>query len=255
MTHAMLLLIIGIASLGLGVILLGVSRGPQDRRDLLARVVTSPASQVPYLLPGAPVEVTGILRCDAPLTGEISRHPCAYYDARVTREYDRRRTDADGRTYLEHHTEEVSANRQSTPFYVEDTSGRVLVRPDGAEIDAQQVVDRFEPGAAGGPDFGKAGFAVYGVAVSDETTVGYKYVERVLPVDAQVFVLGTVQQNGEIGRPPTSSPSDRFIVSYRSAETLELQLSRNAHWFSYASMAFVVAGVALVVVGLVSLRV
>ena len=80
----------------------------------------------------------------------------------------------------------VSDDEHSVPFYVEDATGRMRVRPDGAEVDAEKVVDRFEDA--------EAGFF--------SSKLGDRYVEEILAVDAPVYVLGVVGAGGEVGAPP-----------------------------------------------------
>jgi hypothetical protein len=92
-------------------------------------------------------------------------------------------------------SEVVASNERFAPFAVEDASGTVGVRGEGAEVDALNVVDRFERDAGGGLSFTLGGRTVR------ERTIGYRYVESVLPVDAPVYVLGAVQQDGRIGAP------------------------------------------------------
>jgi len=60
-----------------------------------------------------------------------------------------------------------------------------------------------------------------------ERTIGYRYVESVLQVDAPVHVLGAVQQDGQIGAP--ADQGERFVISHRcSEEQLEKKYSGDA---------------------------
>ena len=250
MTTALVLLVIGILCLAAGGLQLYFGRALQGRTDLLGRVPASNAAEVPQLLPGEPVVVQGTLRCDAPLTAEISGQPCAFYDARVTRQYERdrhRRRRRRGAT----RSEVVSSNRQSTPFYVEDASGRVLVRPEEARIDAQKVVSRFEQTTSRQPvlSFGGLSLDLY----RSDGTVGFRYEEHALPVGIPIFVLGAVQESGEIGPPPVGSRSGAFIVSARSRDALRREWGRQARWLALASVVCFALGAILSLAGLVAL--
>ena len=253
MSHFLGLAIAGVVCLGVGALLLWIGRGQQSKRNLVSRVATSNASEVAGLLPGEPVEVKGKLRCDTPLTGEISQRPCVYFDAKVTREYERREQDSNGNWHTDRRSETVASNKQSTPFYVEDASGRVLVRPDGADIEAQKVVDRFEQATAGGPTITLPVLGGVSLNLGGEGTVGYKYEEWALPLDTEVYILGAAQENGEIARPPEGSRTGRFIISYRSEETLQREWGRNARWLAFSAIALFAIGAVLIVAGLVSL--
>ena len=87
------------------------------------------------------------------------------------------------------------------PFFVEDSTGKVEVHPQGSEVDAQKVVDRFEPSAS-------PGFTLGGAPVpfdEEANTLGYRYTESVLPIDSPVYVLGVVREGwrhrrGTLGR-------------------------------------------------------
>jgi hypothetical protein len=148
------------------------------------------------------------------------------------------------------------------PFSVEDDTGEVYVYPEGSEVDGKKVVDRFEPSA-------NPGFTLGGVAVPfDEhrNTLGYRYTESVLPVDAPVYVLGVVRQGGgigasmtpveapveelplfrggnvEVGLPSSRNRERRFVISHRSEESLGRELARTAFWLTVAALgAFVLA--------------
>ena len=54
----------------------------------------------------------------------------------------------------------MSEIERFAPFFVEDPSGTVGVRGEGAEVDALEVANRFEESEDGGP-----GFKIGGVTV------------------------------------------------------------------------------------------
>jgi hypothetical protein len=71
---------------------------------------------------------------------------------------------------------------RAVPFLVEDDTGEVKVHPEGSEVDALRVVDRFEPS-------GSPGFALGNIPVpfdEEDDTLGYRYSESVLRVEAPV---------------------------------------------------------------------
>ncbi|MFS8532963.1 E3 ubiquitin ligase family protein [Sphaerobacter thermophilus] len=241
------LLIIGLVAAGIGAVLLFIGRRIQAKTDLLAKVPTVDASEVASLIPGEMIEVKGVIRCDTPLTAELAQRACVYYSSRVVREYEYRRRNAKGETVRSRRSETVAHNEQSTPFYVEDSSGRVLVDPEGAEVDAQKLVDRFErnPGALG-PTISLGGISLN--LGGDDGTIGYRYQEHVLPVDIPVYVLGVVQEGGTIGRPPAALKGRRFIISYRAEEALRESWGKKARWLGISAVALFALAVILFVV-------
>jgi hypothetical protein len=124
------------------------------------------------------------------------------------------------------------------------------VNAEGAEVDARQVVDRFERGT------GEVGSSISlgGATIQlggGERTLGYRYTESILPVDAPVYVLGTVQEGG-IGA-PSGEEGPRFVFSHRSEEALEQSLGKTVLWLGVGGMAALVVGVILLVVGVFAL--
>ncbi len=73
--------------------------------------------------------------------------------------------------------------------------------------------------------------------------------ERILPVDAPVYVLGTVQEDGEIGTPPPGDEGERFLISYRSEEQLERKFKRDALVLGLIALGLFVFGLVFVAVG------
>jgi len=246
------LLIIGLVAAGIGAVLLFIGRRIQAKTNLLAKVPTVAASEVASLIPGEMIEVKGVIRCDRPLTAELAQRDCVYYSSRVVREYEHRRQNAKGDLVTSRRSETVAQNEQSTAFYVEDSSGRVLVHPAGAEVDARKLVDRFERNSGTlGPTISFGGITL-NLGGSDGT-IGYRYEEYVLPVDIPVYVLGVVQEGGTIGRPPPELKGRRFIISYRSEEALRASWGKQARWLGFSAVALFALAVILFVAAVVTL--
>jgi hypothetical protein len=109
-----------------------------------------------------------------------------------------------------------------------------------------QVVDRFERGTGGVGSSISLGGATINL-VGGERTLGYRYTESILPVATPVYVLGTVQENGEI-RVSSGEEGQRFVVSHRSEEALGQSLGKTVLWLGVGGIAALV-GVILLVVG------
>ncbi len=248
-----LLILFAILAWAIGGLLLYTWHRTRHRAGLMGRTQTSDAAGVSALSPGTPVEVKGTLRCESPLKSEMAGEGCAYFYSRVTREYVSSGGDDTGSDRL---SETLSEEARAVPFFVEDDTGKVRVHPEGSEVDARRVVDRFEPSA-------NPGFALAGVPVpfdEDDDTLGYRYTESVLPVDAPVYVLGVVREDGDIGagatpvdapiealplvrggRLETALPSARdrgrrFVISHRSEEALGRELARTSFWMGVGAM-------------------
>ena len=205
---------------------------------------TSGAAHVASLKPGSVVEVKGTLRCEAPLRSDMAGEGCAYYSSRVIREYIKEdRDDDDGGS--DRRSETVSHTERFAPFSVEDPTGSVAVNAEGADVDAKEVVDRFER-HTDGPSVTIAGATIN--LGAGERTIGLRHVETVLPVDAPVYVLGTVLNDGTIGAPGPEG-ENRFVLSHHSEEDLTRQLGKDARLLGLIAVGLAVLGVAFLAVG------
>lgn len=179
----------------------------------------------------------------------MATEACAYYSARVIREYLERDRN-DDRSGPDRRSETVAHNEQFASFFVEDPSGRVAVNADGAEVDAKQVVNRFERHTGGdGPSVSLGGVTLN--LSGGERTLGYRYTESILPVDVPVYVLGTVQEDGGIGSPQPDDKEQRFVISHRSEEDLSQSLTKTARWMGIGAIGALIIGVVLAVIGVV----
>ena len=250
MVAFLILLLFAVIFLVAGGVLLYFRNRTKQKSALMSQTETSNASDVSGLAPGTLVEVKGTLRCEEPLTSEMAEKTCAYYSSTVTREYLERDYHDDNDVGSDRRTEIIAQNEQFAPFMVEDDTGFVGVHAEGAEVDARQVVNRFDRNT------GEGTFSLGGMTVNlggGERTIGYRYTESILPVDESVYVLGTVREGGTIGSPSSGEEGHRFVVSHRSEEALGQSLGKTALWLGVGGIAALVLGVILLVVGILVL--
>src|ERR1700677_3606282 len=84
------------------------------------------------------VELKGTAQCEQPLTSYLAGAPCIYYAYEIEERWSRlvTTTGSDGRggtrevTRRESGWRQVDAHTESTPFYLQDDTGSILVRPD-----------------------------------------------------------------------------------------------------------------------------
>ena len=251
MVAFLILLLFAVIFVVAGVVLLYFRNRTKRKSALMSQTETSNASEVGGIAPGTLVEVKGTLRCDEPLTSEMAEKTCAYYSSTVTREYLRPDHDDDNDVGSDRRTEIIAQNVQFAPFMVEDDSGFVGVHAEGAEVDARQVVNRFDRNVGNEGTFSLGGMTVN--LGGGERTIGYRYTETILPVDEPVYVLGTVQDGGTIGAPRSGDEGHRFVVSHRSEEAHTQSLGKTALWLGVGGAASLVLGVVLLVVGILIL--
>ena len=247
----LILLLFAVIFLVAGGVLLYFRNRTKQKSALMSQTETSNASDIGGIAPGTLVEVKGTLRCDEPLTSEMAEKTCAYYSSTVTREYLRDDYNDDNDVGSDRRTEIIAQNVQFAPFMVEDDSGFVGVHAEGAEVDARQVMNRFDRNTGN-----EGSFSLGGVSVNlggGERTIGYRYTESILPVDESVYVLGAVQEGGTIGAPHSGEKGNRFVVSHRSEEAHTHSLGKTALWLGVGGAAALVLGVVLLVVGIIVL--
>ena len=267
--------VVAVAFWAAGGLLLYIRHRTRRKVDLIRQTQTTDASGISAFSPGTTVEVKGTLRCESPLQSEMAEESCACYISRVTREFVRSSGSSSDDTPGSHHSRQTASETlaesvRAVPFFVEDGTGKVEVHPQGSEVDAQEVVDRFEPSAS-------PGFTLGGDPVpfdEDANTLGYRYTESILPVDAPVYVLGVVREDGGIeagpgqvdapveelplmkgGKLASSLPSSRdkerrFVISHRSEEALGQDLARMVFWMAVAAVGALAVGVIVTVAGL-----
>jgi hypothetical protein len=246
----LILLLFVVIFLVAGGVLLHFRTRTKHKSALMSQTETSNASDVASIAPGTLVEVKGTLRCDEPLTSEMAKKTCAYYSSTVTREYLERDYD-DNDVGSDRRTEIIAQNVQSAPFVVEDDSGSVTVDAEGVEVDARQVVNRFDRNVGNEGTFSLGGMTVN--LGGGERTIGYRYTESILPVNESVYVLGTVQEGGGVGAPQSGEKGHRFVVSHRSEEAHTQSPGKTALWLGVGGAASLVLGVVLLVVGILIL--
>jgi hypothetical protein len=250
MVAFLILLLFAVIFLVAGGVMLYFRNRTKQKSALMSQTETSNASDVNRLSPGTLVEVKGRLRCEEPLTSEFAEKTCAYYSSKVTREYMERDRHDDDDIGSDRRSEVVAQNEQFAPFEVEDDSGSVAVDADGAEVDARQVVNRFDRNTGNEGASISLGGATINLG-GGERTIGYRYTESILPVDEAVYVLGTVQEDGGIGAPQSGEEGHRFVVSHRSEEALGQSLGKTVLWLGVGGIAAVVLGVGLLVIGII----
>ncbi len=214
------LLILGIVLLiGAGVALWN-RRTYSERMNLIRRGVAASSSDVPNSFPGEIVALNGDAHPEQPLVSEQSETPCIYYDFEIVRRYERsrrgginvgRRRRRRGRS---RGRETVAQNEQWVPFHLADDHGGVRVNPDGAWFEARQVMNRYEREGSNNL-FGIPGLDI-NINLGGDQTLGYEIKENAIPAESPVYVVGPVNENGEIER----NRHHGVIVSYRSESAL-----------------------------------
>jgi hypothetical protein len=176
------------------------------------------------------VELKCTAQCEQPLESFLSATSCVYYsfaiEERWSREVTETVSDGKGGTRTETRTESgwttVDSRTQMTPFYLQDDTGHLLVRPEGARVEARDVFDHtcsaFDPLYYGkGP--------AMGIMNSDHVR---RFHETAIPVQAPLFVIGQARERQDIVAPEIAADpkASDYLISVRSQE----QVSSGLGW-------------------------
>ena len=202
----------------LSLIMLAISLHGRRRQRLLSDLPTSKACSVFIGL----VELKGTAEAQAPLTSFLARQPCVHYAYRVEEHWSRvvvtTTTDSKGRSHTTTRHESgwktVADGGEGIPFYLQDDTGYVLIRPEGADIQPAEMfsrtVERDDPLYYGQ---GPAG----AVADSDHRR---RFVETGLPLHVPLYVVGQARERTDIVAPEIAEAKEAelFLISTKSEE-------------------------------------
>ena len=176
------------------------------------------------------VEVKGTAEVAKPLTSFLAGATCVHYAWSVEEEWSRwvteTYTDSKGNTRTRQKRESgsttVASGGESIPFYLQDDTGVLLVRPDGAKL---------EPEAWFKETVGRSDSLYYGkgptgsVPDSDHRR---RFLEEGIRRHAPLFVAGRARERADVVAPEiAASPEpDYFLISTRTEEKISASLGR-----------------------------
>ena len=202
-------------------------------------------------------EFKGKVSCDTPVVGELSGQQAAIAHNWVIREYETRteQTDSEGNvtTHWKRSSERLSDNRQEAPFFLEDSTGRVKVLPRGADMTLKRVIERFEEPSAvehgGGGGFaltlGSFSLSTSGYSGSDRRTLGYRFIEEILPLGSDLYALGEIAdtEDGLALRKPEGESKKPFLLSLKSEAELVRSTESAAKWKRIIGLGLIIGGI------------
>jgi len=116
----------------------------------------------------------------------------------------------------------VASQNELTPFYLQDDTGHVLVRAEGAKIEAAQVFN-YTCSRSDALYYGKGPSG--GVMDSDHVR---RFTESVVAVQAPLFLVGQARERQDMVAPEIAADpkADKFLISTRTQE----QVSSGLGW-------------------------
>jgi hypothetical protein len=170
------------------------------------------------------VEVKGTAEAEAPLTSYLTDTRCVHYtwsvEEKLSRLVTETTTDSKGNTRTTVRRESgwktIAEGGEQTPFYLRDDCGVLLVRPDGAEVEATLVCstecDRSDP-----LYYGKA--PTTAIAHSDHER---RFVESAIPLHEPVYVIGRARERADVVAAEIAADREAplFLISTRAEKQI-----------------------------------
>ena len=209
------------------------------------------------------VEIKGTVGSDRPLLAEMSGQQAVIVRSKVSREIEELRTERDSEGDLVDRwvsrTETLNNSNLDTPFWIDDGSGRIDVRPGGASYTLQCVVDRFEQANSvergSSISFGSLSFNIGSLSYGDTLRVkGYQFREEILPLGARVYALGEVSDTSDgIALHKPGDADKPFVLSRRSEAEMVSAGDSQAKWLKFGGFGGIGVGVILMIVGAIKM--
>lgn len=227
----MLYVIAGILGV-VGVVVVFVGKSKGKLKSLIDQTPTTPLGQ---LRDGQHAEIKGIVSCEKPLLTPDSGIPCVYYSYEIKRR-ERRRSSSGSTTY---HWRTVDRGTSQIPFTLADSEGSVTIDPEGSQIDAPVIVDRYiEPGE------NLAEGALKSIVSAASMVFGErrKLVVKAIATGCELYVLGDVSAGAD-GHLRVSKGDGKFFISTKSEEQLAKSLGLQTILFYVIGTLLIVGAV------------
>jgi hypothetical protein len=224
--------------LGLGSLLMALRSG--RRRRFIDDTPTSKARGV-FI---GDVELKGSVECERPLTSRLAEASCVWYSWSIAEHWRRlvvetytdQKGNARTRTRVESGTTVVASGGESTPFFLRDDTGAVLVRPQGAEVEGATVLS-----TTVGPGhplyYGKGPRG----AVMD-STFRRDFVESAVAVGRRVYLVGRARERKDAVAPEIASDkrAQMYLISVRDEQAISR--SHAAGWWLWTLFGLLLVG-------------
>ncbi|MEW1653859.1 MULTISPECIES: E3 ubiquitin ligase family protein [unclassified Streptomyces] len=183
------------------------------------------------------------------LRSELEGAECVWHKHKITRRYEERYRDGSGNRKRRTRTEVVSENSSVTAFFVEDGTGRMVIRP-GSEnfIGAEKVLDRFEPHTGSGNRLaiGPLSLDLGG----GNGTIGYRREEWIVRPGSRAYVHGEASDASGLLAVGAPAEGGVFVLSARSEEELLRSEGHRMLGYGIGTGLAALAGLTLIVLGI-----
>lgn len=219
-------------------------------RKKIVDILVTPTSKISSLLAagkgsGKMVEIKGkIVAGEEIQKSPFTNRECVYYHST---EKDKIRVIYQNSGRSQKHTKiryETSTDLKSDKiFYIDDTTGRIAIDPEGAEVDGQVVLKKLEPIGLSET----SGWLGNMFEPCGEKIVGVLKEEQILPANRRAYVIGELFV-GKKGPFLASSPArdKTFMISLKSEEDLIGEGKTEMNYLTLGWATFATAGIILI---------
>lgn len=199
------------------------------------------------------VEVKGMLDTDTPLASELAEVPCVAYRYSVEERYeeDYEERDDQGRVTRKTRTgySTVESNEKRTVCKITDDTGTILCDPNGAPLEMEKSLERYEAANNAGAEF-KIGSFIFGTRPlsGSRRILGYRFKEYVFPIKRNIYAIGEMRDRSS--EPVLCKPDEKdkpFVLSLKSEEEVIKSTESSANILTALSIIFVLGGAAAII--------
>ena len=191
------------------------------------------------------VELKGRASCENPIKSFLTETPCIYHrwtiEEHWTRHVTETYTDSDGKTKTRTKTESgwstVASGTENTAFELCDDTGCVLVRPDGAKVEADKSLNH-TCGRADPMYFGKG--PATPIMHSDDRR---RFTEYLVKPDSELYVFGQSREREDLVAAEIAweKGTPMFLISTRDEAKVSRSMGFNYWLLVFAGMAVALA--------------
>ncbi|MFC1662726.1 GIDE domain-containing protein [Patescibacteria group bacterium] len=208
------------------------------KKQTHASLKQTQALTVDKVQPGQIVKIIGTVGSNQSLKTPFTQRDCVYYEYELQRET----VTQDNQGREQRRWEKTSSDKQSAPFYIQDSTGQLAVNPQGANIEPQSLGEQIvRPGD-------ELNNPVLKGVVNMLAGHQNKVKEEALLVGGPVYAYGYV--GGDQNNMVLQKGQGDFILSYKSEKQVEKDLARTAGLMKILGYLGIIGGVAVIVYSL-----
>ncbi|NET39988.1 MAG: hypothetical protein F6K19_49895 [Cyanothece sp. SIO1E1] len=187
------------------------------------------------------VEVKGLIHCSEPMIAELSAKPCVYARSLYEEKFEETYT-YEGKTKTRQDSQDsvvLADNTCSVIFQLEDDTGSITINPVGANVEAIEVVNRYEANKNA-------------EKLGNKRSLGHQYNEWILPVGQRIYVLGEISiSNDHVVIEKPLQEAYPFLITHRLEDQIVGAKRVKARRHLIDSIIYLIVGVLITFVSMV----